>query len=446
MDGEGDRQQQQAAEHQEHREPLEPSEIAGARGGDDEAGRDDDARDLVEAEIVEREADADEFGDDRQCVEQKEVDDAESAPEPAEPLEDQPGVPDAGHRAEAQHHLLIDVEHRNQQRQRPQQGRSIGLTGLAIGGERARVIVAGHHDEAGAENGEQRREAAPPGVARGDVAVKDGAEGAADVADVSGVEHGGLDRLDDMDVHRHGFAPFAVAGSEANPPTISRRGATRERRRLLGSVSGKEPVGCDRSAPTGRLGPSFNSVSSSGRERSNASKGARRSCGVEAPTPCAGRHPVVTCGANPLKIEHDRPRRSTNAVPFRMIPRAGFVNLKNVSKSSDPVQPQKRFIRVVSKEESNMVSRLVPGGVLAAAAGAALMVVASSGRSSAFTLSSPSLDQPAVAADIQPVWWDRWGRWHPNHWGWGVRHPYWHPYYHPWRRCWWTWHGRVCRW
>jgi hypothetical protein len=92
-----------------------------------------------------------------------------------------------------------------------------------------------------------------------------------------------------------------------------------------------------------------------------------------------------------------------------------------------------------------MVSRLVPGGVLAAAVGAALMIAALSDPSSAFTLSSPSLDQPVATAGVQHVWWDRWGRWHPNHWGWGWRHPYyWH---HPgWRRCWWTWHGRVCRW
>ena len=58
---------------------------------------------------------------------------------------------------------------------------------------------------------------------RGDVAVQDGAEGALDVADVGGVEHGGLDRLDNLDVHRHGFAPFAVAGARRNPPTVSRR-------------------------------------------------------------------------------------------------------------------------------------------------------------------------------------------------------------------------------
>ena len=95
-----------------------------------------------------------------------------------------------------------------------------------------------------------------------------------------------------------------------------------------------------------------------------------------------------------------------------------------------------------------MHSFLVPRGVFAALAGAAMMIAASSNPSSAFTLSSPSLSEPAVTADIQHVWWDRWGRWHPN--GWGRRpyyHPYYHPYYyHPGRRCWWGPYGRVCRW
>ena len=139
---------------------------------------------------------------------------------------------DAGDRAEAQHHLLVDVEHGDQQRQRPQQRRAVGLAGLAVGREGARVVVAGHDDQAGAEDGEQGGEAMLPGFARGDVAVQDGAEGALDVADVGVVEHGGLDRLGDLDVHRHGFAPFAVSGARRNPPTISRPWSARARRRL----------------------------------------------------------------------------------------------------------------------------------------------------------------------------------------------------------------------
>ena len=31
-----------------------------------------------------------------------------------EPLQDQAGMPDPGYRAETQHHLLVDVENRNQ--------------------------------------------------------------------------------------------------------------------------------------------------------------------------------------------------------------------------------------------------------------------------------------------------------------------------------------------
>jgi hypothetical protein len=70
--------------------------------------------------------------------------------------------------------------------------------------------------------------------------------------------------------------------------------------------------------------------------------------------------------------------------------------------------------------EEMMVSRLLPGGALAALAGAAMFVAASSSPSAAFTLSSPSLGQPVLTADIQDAYWCRWGRcgggWH--HWGW----------------------------
>ncbi len=100
-----------------------------------------------------------------------------------------------------------------------------------------------------------------------------------------------------------------------------------------------------------------------------------------------------------------------------------------------------------------MVSRLMPGGALAALAGAAMFVAASSSPSPAFTLSSPSLEQPVLGADIQDAYWCHWGRcggwgWHRWGWhrpwgwgGWGYR-----PYYHPWRRCWWGPWGYRCHW
>ena len=56
----------------------------------------------------------------------------ENAPQNlAEALVDQPGVADAGHRAEADHHLLVDHQHRDEQGQGPQQGEAEVLTGLA---------------------------------------------------------------------------------------------------------------------------------------------------------------------------------------------------------------------------------------------------------------------------------------------------------------------------
>jgi len=82
------------------------------------------------------------------------------------------------------------------------------------------------------------------------------------------------------------------------------------------------------------------------------------------------------------------------------------------------------------------------------------MLAGASGSSAAFTLSSPSLSQPVLSPDVENVWWDRWGRWHPN-WGWR-RWPhyraYWwgpHPRYWGWgprRHCWWTYWGLRCGW
>ena len=84
-----------------------------------------------------------------------------------------------------------------------------------------------------------------------------------------------------------------------------------------------------------------------------------------------------------------------------------------------------------------MVSRMLLGALAGAA-----MLAASSGPSAAFTLSQPSLTQAVATADVQHVWWDRWGRWHPNRrwwwgrhygWGWGWR-PRYYAYAGP--RCW----------
>jgi len=104
-----------------------------------------------------------------------------------------------------------------------------------------------------------------------------------------------------------------------------------------------------------------------------------------------------------------------------------------------------------------MVVHLVPRGALAALAGATLAVLASSAPSSAFTLDAPSLAEPVATANVEQVWWDSWGRWHPNRpwgwrrWGWAPA-PAWGPrpygfYGGPVRRCWvGPWGGVRCRW
>ena len=99
-----------------------------------------------------------------------------------------------------------------------------------------------------------------------------------------------------------------------------------------------------------------------------------------------------------------------------------------------------------------MLSRILPGGALAAFAGAGMLFLTAA-PSTAFTLSSPSLDQPVVNGQVEKVWWDRWGYWHPNHpwgwrrwgWGWGP-HPYGF-YAGPVRHCWrGAWGALHCRW
>jgi hypothetical protein len=61
-----------------------------------------------------------------------------------------------------------------------------------------------------------------------------------------------------------------------------------------------------------------------------------------------------------------------------------------------------------------MSPRCVTAISLAALAGAAMLTV-SIGPVSAFTLSGPSLETPIASAQIERVWWDRSGRWHPDY-------------------------------
>ena len=172
------------------------------------------------AEIAGGQRDANEFRDDRQRVQDEEIDDAERAPETAEALHDQPGVADAGDRAQAQHHFLVHVQHRDQQDERPQQPGAVVLAGLAVDGERAGVVVADHDDQPRADDGQQRLQLGGHAPARRQVVQRDGAERAADVADVRGVQCaprlrlGTAGRSDAVELMvRHPFRRQAQAGS-----------------------------------------------------------------------------------------------------------------------------------------------------------------------------------------------------------------------------------------
>ena len=185
------RNEEQRSGAERHRDPLEPAEAAGRRRGEDHAGREQHRDQLGHAEVPGRQGDPDELGDQGQCVQDEQVGDLERAPEPSEPLDDQPGVSDPGDRAEPQHHLLVHVEHGDQQQQGPQQPGAVVLPGLPVGGERPGVVVSAHHDQPGAHDGQQRLQLGGQAGPRSGIVGRDGPERAADVADARVIDGGG---------------------------------------------------------------------------------------------------------------------------------------------------------------------------------------------------------------------------------------------------------------
>ncbi|CAJ0733863.1 hypothetical protein R38712_05343 [Ralstonia pickettii] len=95
-----------------------------------------------------------------------------------------------GDGAQAQHHLLVHVKHRDEQQQRPEQRGAVVLPGLRVGAEGTGIVVADHDDQAGAEDGEQRPQTRTPAIPCAGVMVGDGAECTADVTHVGVVERG----------------------------------------------------------------------------------------------------------------------------------------------------------------------------------------------------------------------------------------------------------------
>jgi len=79
---------------------------------------------------------------------------------------------------------------------------------------------------------------------------------------------------------------------------------------------------------------------------------------------------------------------------------------------------------------------------LATLTGAAMLAL-SMGPASAFTLASPSLEKPGVSAQIEKVWWRRWGGPGWGYGGWGPGYGYGYGYRHSWIN---RWGNRVCNW
>ncbi len=180
--------QQQTCEGQKDGEALEAPKAAGADREHDDGSGNKHAPKLRQAEIAERQADADELGHDRQRIEQEQVDDAEGAPELAEALQDQPGVTDTGDGAETHDHFLVHVENRDQEHQGPQQCGAVVLAGLRISPEGARIVVTDHHDQPGAKDCDERLPTRAATDARRHVALADRSERSTDIADMGIVE------------------------------------------------------------------------------------------------------------------------------------------------------------------------------------------------------------------------------------------------------------------
>ena len=189
------RDHEEVREHEQEHAALPDAEAAAGGDRDERDGGDRDREVFGDAEVAEREADADELGHDREEVQDEQVADGEEAPEAPEPLDDQPRVPDAGDRAEPDDHLLVDDQHRHEQQQHPQQAGAVVLPGLRVGRDAAGVVVADHHDQPGADDRQQRQRPRAQAVV-GLLVLADRPERALDVADVRGVEHEPLARLD----------------------------------------------------------------------------------------------------------------------------------------------------------------------------------------------------------------------------------------------------------
>jgi hypothetical protein len=183
---EGNHQQVHGHQHVHHALPAAKAPPGGDQ--DEHPGGDGDSHVAAHPEVAKSQAHADELGDDGQQVEHQQIRHREAAPQPAEALEDQPSVSDAGYRAEADHHLLVHEQHRGQRHHHPQQAQAIVLAGLGEHGQAARVGVGGHHHQPRPHDREKRERPASQRAARTGIGRGHSPQGPHDVAEMSAVE------------------------------------------------------------------------------------------------------------------------------------------------------------------------------------------------------------------------------------------------------------------
>ena len=106
---------------------------------------------------------ADVFSDQRQPVDDRQIENGEPPPELAEPVEDRLRVAALGNRPQTHGHLLHVIGHRNQDDHGPEQAEAGLGPGLGVGGDAPGVVVGNHRDDARSQGRqEQKRPAVEP--------------------------------------------------------------------------------------------------------------------------------------------------------------------------------------------------------------------------------------------------------------------------------------------
>src|SRR5579872_624773 len=94
----------------------------------------------------------------------------------------------SGYGSQTHHHLLIDNQYRDQDKQRPEQASAIVLTGLSIGSNAPGVVISDHRHKTGSHDDEQCKQACKPRFARCCITNTDCAPGTLNVSNVGLVE------------------------------------------------------------------------------------------------------------------------------------------------------------------------------------------------------------------------------------------------------------------